>query len=395
MAATSKKTKTNSDLQLDTKVTKSITSLILDQPFFGSLLLRMKINRNDAQSTMSTDGKSITYSSDFVLGISDKEVQAVFAHEVCHCILTHQLRRGEREHRRWNIACDYAVNLILEDCKFKLPGTAGEDYLLDHAYKDMSAEEIFEKMPQGIEDQLMPEIWMFGVVEDTMGEPEGEGGNAVGLTQTQLETETREWLNKVAEAANAAKMMGRMSASLERMIDNILDSRLPWQELLARFLHSVVKNDFNWSRPNRTMMNNYQIYLPTLWNEACGSIVLAVDTSGSIGQIQLDEFNAELNGILDQVRPEKVTVIYADADVKHIDEYTPDQYPVTMSPHGGGGTDFRPVFEHTNEHIQDVQCLIYLTDMMGTFPEDEPDYPVMWITNSTIEEAPFGQVVKL
>jgi predicted metal-dependent peptidase len=90
-----------------------------------------------------------------------------------------------------------------------------------------------------------------------------------------------------------------------------------------------------------------------------------------------------------------VTVLYCDASINHVDEYKPDDYPVMLRTHGGGGTDFRPVFEHTDEHNEDVQCLIYLTDMMGKFPDAEPDYPVMWVSNSKIQEAPFGQVVSL
>jgi len=370
---------------IDTKIAKAVSALIIDEPFFGSLLVRMKLVPTPGLGTMGTDGTSIMYDPEFVADLSDASLKGIYVHELMHCIFVHHARRGDRDHRKWNIACDYAINPVVLDAKYTLT----PDALVDDQYKDMSAEQIYDLLPDDIEEQLQGS-WDIGSVQDA-----ASASGAAELSQDEVNTIVQDWKNRVAEAANAAKMSGKLSASLERLVHDVLESKLPWQELLARFMHAVVKNDFNWTRPNRTMLNNYQIYLPTLHNEACGSLVMAIDTSGSIQQTELDEFAAELNGVLEQVRPERVTVVYCDAEVQHVDEYTPDQYPVTLNARGGGGTDFRPVFDHVNEHNDDIQCLIYLTDMHGRFPDSEPDYPVMWVSNSTVDEAPFGQVVML
>jgi predicted metal-dependent peptidase len=372
-------------IDVDTKIAKAVSALIIDEPFFGSLLVRMKLEAVDGLGTMATDGTKILYDVDFVRQLSDASLKGIYVHELMHCIFVHQARRGDRDPRKWNIACDFAVNPVVLEAGYTLT----PDALVDPQYKDMSAEQIYDLLPDDFCDGL-GDGWDVGGVQDAESESGGDQ-----LSQDEVNTIVQDWKNKVAEAANAAKMSGKLSAGLERLVHNILDSKLPWQELLARFMHAVVKNDFNWGKPNRTMMNNHHIYVPTLHNEACGSIVMAIDTSGSIGQQELDEFAAELNGVLDQVRPERVTVLYCDASINHVDEYKPDDYPVMLRTHGGGGTDFRPVFEHTDEHNEDVQCLIYLTDMMGKFPDAEPDYPVMWVSNSKIQEAPFGQVVSL
>ena len=126
-------------------------------------------------------------------------------------------------------------------------------------------------------------------------------------------------------------------------------------------------------------------------------MVVAVDTSGSIGQHELDTFLAELNGILQHAMPEEVTLIPCDAavDPTYITKYTAQDFPI-KSPKlgGGGGTNFCPVFEYVEEQNLQPVCLVYLTDMFGTFPENPPPYPVLWIATSD-QVGPFGQTVQL
>lgn len=361
---------------LEHRITNAISNIILDSVFFGSLLLRLKVEENPfVTKSMATDGRCIVFSPSFVEKLTDSELKGVIVHEVLHCALAHHARRQERETKRWNAACDYAINPVVKQSGFVLPASA----LIDLQYADMSAEEIYDKLPP----EQQGGSWEIGDVLDMPDDND------------DAKIEQQQWKQYIAEAANAAKMMGKMPTHLARMVDEYLAAKLPWKELLARFVHSVAKNDFNWSRPNRAFLTNYNLYIPTLHDETCGAIALAIDTSGSINIAQLTEFMAELNGILELVRPEKVHVIYCDAAVNHTEEFTPDQYPVKAAFVGGGGTDFQPVFTYIEKNDVQPQCLIYLTDMYGTFPSDEPDYPVMWVSNSRIKKAPFGQVVEL
>lgn len=371
-----KKNQDSSSL-LEHRITKAVANIVMDSVFFGSLLLRLKVEENPSVTqTMATDGTHIFFSPSFVEKLTDSELKGVIVHEVLHCALAHHARRQERETKRWNAACDYAINPVVKQSGFVLPS----DVLLDTQYANMSAEEIYDRLPQ----PPSGDGWEVG---DVLDPPDGADSDA--------ETEQQQWKQYVAEAANAAKMMGNMPTHLDRLVEEYLTAKLPWKELLARFVHNVAKNDFNWARPNKTFLVNFGLYIPTLHDETCGVIALAIDTSGSINEVQLTEFMAELNGILELVRPEKVQIIYCDVAVNHTEEFTPDQYPVQAQFVGGGGTDFRPVFAHIEENDMQPQCLIYLTDMYGTFPSDEPDYPVMWVSNSTVKEAPFGQVVEL
>jgi predicted metal-dependent peptidase len=375
----SRKPKTSDEQLIEERMIRARSAIIMDSVFFGSLMVRLQPNANENISTMATEGRFIHYSPKFVESLSDSELKGVIVHEVLHCAMAHHARKGDREHMKWNAACDYAINPIVKESGFVLP----DNCLESAAYANMSAEEIYPQLPEqeGGYDGDNPS-WNVGNVDP-------------GVPPSEADEEAQNWKNAVSEAAMTARMMGKLPANLERFVDDFLDAKLPWQELLARFVHNVAKNDFNWSRPNKGLLQNYGLYLPTLHNETCGSIALAIDTSGSIGETELSEFAAELNGILDMVRPEKVHVIYCDAQINAVEEFTPDQYPVRLQARGGGGTDFRPVFDHISEQIPDIQCAIYLTDMYGDFPEEAPDFPTMWVSNSSIKEAPFGQVVQL
>jgi predicted metal-dependent peptidase len=382
-AKTRKKESPSIDKVVEQRIVKARAAIIMDSIFFGTLLVRLTPKVDNAGDTMSTDGTHIYYNNEFVMSLSDAQLKGVLAHEVMHCVLAHHARQKDRDLHKWNMACDYAINPIIKESGFILP-----DGGLDNPkYHNMSAEEIYPLLDEEDESgggggsQTQNNEWNFGGVNPN--------------PQQNPEEEQQKWRNAMAEAAMTARMMGSLPANLDRFVTEYLDSKLPWQELLARFMQSVSKNDFNWSRPNKAFLLNYGIYMPSIHSESCGSVVLAVDTSGSIGEKELNEFAAELNGILDQVRPEKVTVIYCDAQINHVEEFTPDQYPVGLKAKGGGGTDFAPVFDYIKENVENPQCLIYLTDLYGHFPKEEPPYPTMWVCNSDITETPFGQVIKL
>ena len=380
-----RKSKTTNEQMLEERIIRARASIIMDSVFFGSLMVRLQPNLNPDVETMATDGKFIHYNANFTDGLTDSELKGVIVHEVMHCAMAHHARKGDRDHRGWNMACDYAINPLVTESGFVLP----KDCLENPAYAGMAAEEIYALFPPGGGNNGgSNDNWNVGGVDP--GVAEGDPNN-----KADADHEAQNWKNAVAEAAMTARMMGKMPAGLDRLVDNMMDATLPWQELLARFIHNVSKNDFNWARPNKGLLQNFGIYMPTLHSDACGTLAVILDTSGSIGQKELTEFGAELNGILDLVRPEKVHVIYCDAAVNHVEEFTPDMYPVMFEARGGGGTDFRPAFEYIDENISDVQCAIYLTDMYGTFPDNEPAYPTMWVSNSRVDEAPFGQVIQL
>jgi predicted metal-dependent peptidase len=133
--------------------------------------------------------------------------------------------------------------------------------------------------------------------------------------------------------------------------------------------------------------------MPGLYSERMGPIDVVIDTSGSIDGPTLNAFAAEIRAIANSARPEKIRVIYCDADINHVDEFGPND-DLTIEPHGGGGTDFRPIFAKNAADGYAPAALVYLTDLYGPQPADAPDYPVLWCCTTNVTGA-FGETVKL
>jgi predicted metal-dependent peptidase len=128
------------------------------------------------------------------------------------------------------------------------------------------------------------------------------------------------------------------------------------------------------------------------------NVFVAVDTSGSIGQVELQAFLSEVYGILAAYPHLHCLLYYADADV--YEPYELESQQNLPKPQGGGGTSFVPFFKAINQewdrHSQAVS--IYLTDGYGTFPSKPPELPTLWVVTPgglALEQFPFGEAVRL
>lgn len=123
----------NRHLTVEEKLSRARTQLLLNQPFFGTLCLRLKLEAVSNFPTMATDGRRLVYSPTFVDQLTSAELEGVLAHEVMHCALAHHCRRGERNAALWNQAADYAINPLLIRNGITLPSGA----LVDAAFTDL------------------------------------------------------------------------------------------------------------------------------------------------------------------------------------------------------------------------------------------------------------------
>ena len=370
------------------KMIKARANLVMAHPFFGTLALRLKMIEDPSIETAACDGTSIRYNPKFVGKLPLSKVQGLIAHEVMHPAFLHHTRRGNRDKKKWNIACDYAINTILHNAGFDLP----EGRYLNPAYSGMTAERIYTLLPDdpndgngnGNGDQDSNDPGGDGGVDDS---PNSQNG---GGSQSQQNHEEAEWKVAVAQAAHMAKQVGNLPGDIERMMEELFEPVLPWRSILRRFMTEKCNDDFSWKRGNRRFIAQ-GLYLPSrLSDDAMGEIVVVIDTSGSISEKELTEFGSEIKGIVDEVRPSKVRVIYCDSRIAHIDEFGPDD-DLQFAAHGGGGTDFRPPFEWLEENQIVPRALVYLTDGYGPFPEQEPNFPVMWVINNHDVTPPHGE----
>jgi predicted metal-dependent peptidase len=356
------------------KVTKARANLVMSQPFFGSLALRLKVIEDTACETAWVDGSIIGYNPTWIETLTVSEVTGVMAHEVMHLAMLHHTRRSARNSKKWNIAADYVINLIIDRAGFILP----KDRLLNPAYDKMSTEHVYSILPD--EDLGNGDPGGCGEVRDSPN----------STSDSQRKAEEADWKVAVATALLAAKQTGTLPADLARLIDEIFIPVLPWKDLLRRFMTEKTNDDFSWRHGNRRFLSS-GLYLPSRESEASGEIVVIIDTSGSIGEKELNEFGSEINGIHKEVRPSKLHVIYCDSIVNHVDCFSPDD-EIELSARGGGGTNFAPPFTYMDEHGIEPKCAVYLTDGYGPFPKEENiSFPVMWAINNHEITPPFGE----
>jgi predicted metal-dependent peptidase len=169
-----------------------------------------------------------------------------------------------------------------------------------------------------------------------------------------------------------------------------------WRVLLQDFVNTAARTDYSWIHPNPRYISQ-GIYLPGLYAQTMGSIVVALDTSGSVSQDQLTQFSAEISAML-ETYDTTLEVIYADTKVRSQETFTRADLPLTLSPKGGGGTDFRPVFDLVEKQGMAPCYLVYLTDLCcDRFPDRSPAYPVLWVNTERFrwKDPPFGRVVDM
>lgn len=367
-------------------ITKAVSAIVLDDPFYGYLILSRRIIEDSSVATACTNGTYIKYNPEFVTGLSLPKLKGLLKHEVMHIAHMHHLRRGARDPDKWNRAADYAINGILIKAGVELP----DDGLHCAAYDDLSTEAIYNQLPdadgpQGGQGSGLPK-WNWGGVEDAPGAQDE-------ATRNELEQDVR---TEVMNAHNAAKIMGNIPAGIERLVEKIQQSRMPWRTILARFFRAATKDDETWRKPNRRYLA-HDLYLPSRHTDALGPIVIGVDTSGSVNGEELMQFFGCVSAILKQTRPESIHLVYCDHAVASTQKLTVMDLPLSpdkFKPKGGGGTSFRPVFEYVDEHKLKPAALLYLTDMHGIFPNDPPAYPVIWCATTEIK-APFGKTLEL
>jgi len=425
---------TTTDSAIENKLITARTKLILDKPFLGALVLRLPLQEADPTwcKTTGTDAKKFYYNPEFIDALKPDETQFILAHEALHCALSHFSRRQHRVKHRWDLACDYAINPILVEEGF----TPVAGSLIMREYKGMTAEEIYpllddnnqsDTLDQHLYDkedqkaeggqnsnenplddskQNNPPPKSNGSQQPDKQESNSSSGkqefdeNAGGkspppppLSQQEAEELSVQWQQRMAGAAQQAMQAGKMSGIMKRLVDNLLQPQLPWRMMLARYLTSVARDDYSYTRPS-TRRGEPAIF-PSLKSSQINAVI-ALDVSGSVTDKELQECMSELNAIKGQMRA-RITLLACDADIIKgfplcFEPWEEAKLPEEIK--GGGGTDFRPIFTWAEQQDLQPDILVYFTDAQGQFPTKLPSYPVTWLIKGK-SPVPFGQRVQL
>lgn len=393
--------------------------MVVRHAFVGMLAMRMDLVTvvDSRLPTACTDGNTIYFNAEFLMGLDNKKRIYLMAHEVWHCVFLHFQRRGNRNHRKFNVAADLEVDFMLEEEGFDV-----FDMLpYEESLRGKSAEEIYDLLP---EDASRPDSADQHIYEDTEipdpgkgqsgkkpkneNEPEGTGSksfnedaqdddnNDVVLDPDYVPSVSkkaaREWRRRVISAAQQVKRnRGSLPAYLEQMIRDQYQPELSWREILQQFVSACFGGSRQWLPPSRRHMAA-GLYLPSRKEEFL-SVTVAIDTSGSTMN-DLPSFLAELKGIVSSFGRYEVTLIECDMEIQNVRKFTewePFEYEM-FDFKGFGGTSFTPVFDYIKENIEEPNLLIYLTDGYGDAPIQPPRYPVLWVlTSDGVSPAEWGE----
>lgn len=361
--------------------------LIQHFPFFGSLAMRLKLEPHLGIPVMGVDGVTCVYNPFWVVSEPFDYVVGVLAHECMHCALGHPYRREDRDYKRFNVACDYAINPLLIMSGLLLP----PDGLNDPQYHGLSAEEIYHRLPTQL------------TANSGDGDPGGatgsfsdggRGGDDRPAEQAEINRQLGEWeiaLNQAIATAQAADQLDPLMR--EWLIKAGGRATVDWRTVLRDWLNECNPTGQSWTPPNRRFVHR-GVYLPAATGRTMGELAILVDTSGSTWVEEIfQRFAAEIAGIVAEVQPEAVHVLYWDTQHRGYDRFEQGE-ALAFNARGGGGTNFSRVWDwFADEGIEPVGCVAFSDLALSSFGQ-EPEYPVLWASVGRAR-APFGTVIHL
>jgi predicted metal-dependent peptidase len=331
-----------------------------------------------------------------------------------HVALKHMTRRGDRNMIRWNIADDFVIDPILQECGFELPNGAH----IDPKWDGMWAEKVYDLLPEdagqnstcdgdckncqssianGPPDPNVPKMMCPKM------DPNGNGGvmdAPINLKDQAEKQQFEEAINiAVEQAAKTALMAGNMPGALKSFIDALGKTKVDWRNVLRDHLEMTMeRDDRTWMRPNRRF-TDWEVIMPGFDNSMEEpKIIFVADTSGSIGEKDLAYFATEVSAILSEFPTLETLVYYIDTKVYEPQTVCHEDLPLKLKPIGGGGTDFEDFFAKVPERHKgdDIKCYIFFTDLYTNSFGKNPGIPVLWLCHEKSKhdsEVPFGEII--
>jgi predicted metal-dependent peptidase len=374
---------------LSDRIDVAYSKLGLRESFIAAVMTRVKREVSDKVSTAGTNGTWVRFNPAFCDPLNDEELFGLVLHEACHVVMMHMWRREGRDPSLWNYANDALINAYIRSRGWQLP-KGGVD--LRWVRESMSSEEVYAKL----KENPPPPNGGSGS-GDGKGDGKGDGTpNAGGfdgkgdLEDAQDEATRVDMEATIVAAAKMAKECGQGSSMIDRILDNVGQPNVRWQDVTRSMMTESSAADYTYLRPSRRFIGS-GLYMPSLRTDSLGGLAIGFDTSGSMGPKECNQIAAEIQAIVDDLQPSFVEVAYCDSSVTRVERFERDD-KLELRPKGGGGTRFQPVFEHFDKSGERYCGMIFFTDMEGDLAEcEEPAYPVIWadIGHSHPSE-PFG-----
>ncbi|MCP3686741.1 MAG: hypothetical protein GY861_29230 [bacterium] len=388
------------DLNTAERIIKTKVDLNKSHAFFAYILMNMNIENTkhtDQVPTMAVNQYGDLYwNKEFVDTLDNDELKFVLAHEVGHVATLTFQRQGKRDMTLWNIATDLCINYMLMDEGFRPPkgillpdhrgvytfqsGKAGgKDIKID--LNDKNAEQVYDELANNA--KAIKKIVKAdgkgnyeGQIDGHLEEDKDASGKGQGKGKTEADQKANEngWKRKAIEGATQAKMRGNISASMERMLGNMLEPVVDWRSKLFSYITNDLPVDYTMRSPSRRFIST-GVYTPTVIKESL-ELIVGVDISGSISEEEYTEFMAEVIGIANSYRQVKMRVIpwachVDERDDKEVTNDTQDEL-MKFTFYGGGGTELSCLTRYMEEKDYHTKLLVVLTD---GYIEHDPRLP--------------------
>lgn len=372
------------------RIERAKVSMISDPRFayLAGIFMLGKTEINDDVPAAATNGRDVVFNPAFVSGLTDAELRGLIYHEYGgHIMMRHMLvyrNLYDQDPKRANMACDYVVNQAIVDYKdegfIALPAGG----LQDDQYRGMDSKQVFDLL--GAQDNEQSKQGTGESGGEPLDHHDWEGASE--LSEQEQRTLERDIEQAVRQSVLASKLMGH---PVDRKIEDWLTPQVNWREALRDFVTTACNgSDYTTYRKPRRRMLTHSIYMASPVSETMQDIVIAVDTSYSIGRDEVERFLAEVVGVCDAVKPDRVHLMYWGTQVAQHEVYTMDTLDTikdVTTPKCGGGTDVNCVVQYMQEMGIDPTCALVLTDGYLAGDWGQWSCPVLWaITSDRVAE---------
>ena len=407
------------------RVQKAKISLMRNTKFalLSGVLMVGTTRVDETTPTAKTNGRDEVYGRGFVAKLRDAELAFLIAHEASHKMYRHLTtwkKLHDENHKLANQACDYVINLMLKDLDpngsiiampmYRDGPNIGKPMgLVDEKYRGMNTKQVFDLLKQEQKDK--GEGGEPGDEGGEGGEPcdgNGDGGldehdwgGAKDMSDTEKADLERDIDQAIRQGLMAQKRAGGGTGGVNRELAELMEPKVNWREVLREFVKATcrAKDSSSWRRPNRRYLST-GLYMPSMIGEKVGHIVIAVDTSGSVGGPELAEFLSEVKGVAEEVNPDVIDLIYWDGEVAGHEVYKDSDVANIIDstkPRGGGGTSPSCISRYLKKEAIEPECIIVLTDgYVGGDWGSDWTAPILWaITGGGDMVAEHGKTIHI
>ena len=380
---------------IEEKVMQARVRLLLTQPFFGMLALKLQLKEVDSETaqkmpTVACDGRYFWFNPEFIEKLTQEQLMFVISHEIMHQILHHAQRRNNRDPKLWGVSNDHLINTELVMHGLTMP-PVGE---YNEEFANWTSEDVYDKLKD--EDENGGSNSQTPTMDVHPGEDGFPGQDPADMDDLEQEQMAQDWSDAMQQAAQAAGA-GKVPGMIKRLIQDLSEPKMDWRQILLLHLQSCVKSDYSWTVPNkRTFAGG--ITMPSMTFDDTIEIAISIDCSGSVSPQMLRDFLSEVRGICEAFSGYKIHIACFDTQVYHTAtlENEEDMEDYINRLEGGGGTDFMCWWNWAVEQdwIGDIHKILFFTDGLP-FAEWGIDgvCDTLWIVHGSTNEAPFGTTV--